>query len=159
LLAGVWSGVGNEVKGLFDALISGTQDWNAVLTDTLRSFSQLLLNAGFSAIGQSAGKDSLLGKLFGGFRANGGPVSPGKSYMVGERGPEMFVPSGKGSIVANRDLGGGTVINITNNIAEGGAQTNARGEGQSAAAMNQLSKMMVAVIQREQRPGGVLSRR
>jgi hypothetical protein len=159
LLAGVWSGVGNEVKGIFDALISGTQDWNAVLTDTLRSFSQLLLNAGFSAIGQSAGKDSLLGKLFGGFRANGGPVSPGKSYMVGERGPEMFVPSGKGSIVANRDLGGGTVINITNNIAEGGAQTNARGEGQSAAAMNQLSKMMVAVIQREQRPGGVLSRR
>ncbi len=159
LLADVWSGVGNEVKGIFDALISGTQDWNAVLTDTLRSFSQLLLNAGFSAIGQSAGKDSLLGKLFGGFRANGGPVSPGKSYMVGERGPEMFVPSGKGSIVANRDLGGGTVINITNNIAEGGAQTNARGEGQSAAAMNQLSKMMVAVIQREQRPGGVLSRR
>lgn len=159
LLAGVWSGVGNEVKGIFDALISGTQDWNSVLTDTLRSFSNLLINAGFSAIGQSAGKDSLLGKLFGGFRANGGPVSPGKSYMVGERGPEMFVPSGKGSIVANKDLGGGTVINITNNIAEGGAQTNARGEGQSAAAMNQLSKMMVAVIQREQRPGGVLSRR
>lgn len=159
LLAGVWSGVGNEVKGIFDALISGTQDWNSVLTDTLRSLSNLLINAGFSAIGQSAGKDSLLGKLFGGFRANGGPVSPGKSYMVGERGPEMFVPSGKGSIVANKDLGGGTVINITNNIAEGGAQTNARGEGQSAAAMNQLSKMMVAVIQREQRPGGVLSRR
>ena len=46
----------------------------------------------------------------GGTRANGGPVSSGKSYLVGERGPEMFVPSRSGTIVPNSALGG---VNIT----------------------------------------------
>lgn len=41
---------------------------------------------------------------FLGFRANGGPVMPGGSYIVGERGPELFVPSAAGNIVPN---GGG----------------------------------------------------
>lgn len=41
---------------------------------------------------------------FLGFRANGGPVMPGGSYIVGERGPELFVPSAAGTIVPN---GGG----------------------------------------------------
>ena len=39
------------------------------------------------------------------FRANGGVVSAGKSYMVGERGAEMFVPNAGGRIVPNSDLG------------------------------------------------------
>lgn len=36
---------------------------------------------------------------FGGFRANGGPVSPNRRYVVGERGPEMFIPQQPGRIV------------------------------------------------------------
>jgi len=35
---------------------------------------------------------------FGGGRAGGGPVAPGQSYLVGERGPELFTPAGAGSI-------------------------------------------------------------
>ena len=54
-----------------------------------------------------------IGDLFGGFRANGGPVSGGKSYMVGERGPELFTPSGSGSISPNGGFGG---TNVTYNI-------------------------------------------
>src|SRR5207247_10810780 len=42
---------------------------------------------------------SLLGGLFGGGKASGGPVDDRHFYMVGEHGPEMFVPRGTGSIV------------------------------------------------------------
>ncbi len=44
---------------------------------------------------------SFFGGLFGGARADGGPVSAGRAYLVGERGPEMFVPRGSGQIVPN----------------------------------------------------------
>ena len=161
-----YASIGDSITtGIVDSLsaaVDGTKSLAEVAQSTLRSVANILLKFGLSnVLGGLGGNDDqgVFSMLFGGRRAGGGPVSAGRPYMVGESGPEMFVPSGKGSIVANKDLGGGTVINITNNIAEGGAQTNARGEGQSAAAMNQLSKMMVAVIQREQRPGGVLSRR
>ncbi|WP_088184319.1 tail tape measure protein [Sphingobium sp. Z007] len=39
-------------------------------------------------------------------RATGGPVTPGRAYMVGERGPEMFVPTSSGQVVANGNSGG-----------------------------------------------------
>jgi len=46
-------------------------------------------------------------------RALGGNVSQGKPYMVGEQGAELFVPSETGTIVANKDLGRSTNVNIT----------------------------------------------
>jgi phage-related minor tail protein len=49
---------------------------------------------------------NLLPGIFG-TRATGGPVMAGKPYVVGERGPELFVPSGPGTVVANDRLGGG----------------------------------------------------
>jgi len=49
---------------------------------------------------------------FRGARALGGPVAPGGSYLVGERGPELFTPSSSGNITPNGAMGGGT-INIT----------------------------------------------
>jgi hypothetical protein len=50
---------------------------------------------------------------FGGGRAIGGPVSSSTSYLVGEKGPEMFTPNVSGSITPNHKLGGGgSVVNI-----------------------------------------------
>ncbi len=50
-------------------------------------------------------------------RAHGGPVSPNQPYLVGEEGPELFVPSGSGSIMSNGQLsssmGGQIVVNNT----------------------------------------------
>jgi len=46
------------------------------------------------------------------FRADGGPVTMGTPYVVGERGPELFVPSSSGQIVPNEQMGGDT-FNIT----------------------------------------------
>ena len=45
-------------------------------------------------------------------RASGGPVSGGTPYIVGEQGPELFVPSNSGSIVPNGAMGGQTVIHV-----------------------------------------------
>ena len=62
-----------------------------------------------------------------GFKAIGGPVQAGKPYIVGERGPEMFVPSRSGSIVPNNNLGSGMVINV-----------DARGASDPAAVRQQV---------------------
>jgi gas vesicle protein len=50
-----------------------------------------------------------------GARAMGGQVTGGKAYMVGERGPEMVVPSRNGHVVPNNQVGGGGVTIIQNN--------------------------------------------
>jgi phage-related minor tail protein len=48
-------------------------------------------------------------------RATGGPVSAGSPYMVGERGPELFMPSGSGTIIPNNQMGNmGSTTNVTN---------------------------------------------
>ena len=60
---------------------------------------------------------SVLGGIFG-KRAQGGPVSAGRSYVVGERGPEIFTPRGSGNITANNKLGGSVNINV--NVDAGG---------------------------------------
>ena len=46
-------------------------------------------------------------------RANGGPVMSGTTYLVGERGPELFTPSASGNITPNNAMGGGNTINVT----------------------------------------------
>lgn len=59
-----------------------------------------------------------IGNFFGGFFANGGPVTAGKGYIVGERGPEMFMPRTAGTIVPNEGLnsgGGETTVNFNIN--------------------------------------------
>jgi uncharacterized protein YoxC len=57
-------------------------------------------------------------------KAIGGSVQSGQPYMVGERGPEMFVPNSQGSIVPNgRSSGGGVVVNQTINVTTGVQQT------------------------------------
>lgn len=54
-----------------------------------------------------------IGGFFGGARAAGGPVTGGKAYLVGERGPELVVPGSSGTVVPNNAMGG---LNQTINI-------------------------------------------
>lgn len=58
-------------------------------------------------------------------RAIGGSVQNGSPYMVGERGPEMFVPNSQGSIIPNSRMsgGGGVIVNQTINVTTGVQQT------------------------------------
>ena len=46
-------------------------------------------------------------------RAAGGPVTGGSPYMVGEEGPELFVPHSSGAIIPNGAMSGGVVVNLT----------------------------------------------
>ena len=81
-----------------------------VIADLIDGF-RTLINLG-SKIGGA------IGGMFGGGRAAGGPVSAGTTYLVGEKGPELFTPSGSGRIIPNSAMGGGSnVINITVNGA------------------------------------------
>jgi TP901 family phage tail tape measure protein len=81
------------------------------------------------------------GFRFGGGRAGGGPVSSGKSYLVGEMGPEIFTPaSGGGNITPNNAMGGSS-INITVNA----------GMGANGA---QIGEQIVSAIRRYERTSG-----
>lgn len=64
------------------------------------------------------GTVSAIANVFGGFRAAGGPVKSGVGYVVGEKGPELFVPNSSGGIVPNGAGGRGmTVIHVHANDA------------------------------------------
>ena len=88
-------------------------------------------------------------------RAAGGPVSGGSPYIVGEKGPELFVPNSHGSIVPNHEMGG---ANVVVNVDASGSSV----EGDAGQA-EQLGSMLAAAVQAEianqQRPGGLLARR
>jgi hypothetical protein len=62
-------------------------------------------NPGLGGIGGTVA--SLIGTLFGGGRAAGGPVRAGQFYEVGENGRELFAPGVDGAIIPNGALGGG----------------------------------------------------
>ncbi len=88
-------------------------------------------------------------------RASGGPVSAGSPYIVGERGPELFVPGRSGTIVPNDSLGMGSANVVVNVDASG---SSVQGDGNQA---NQLGKVIGIAVQQElikqKRPGGLLA--
>ena len=59
-----------------------------------------------------------LSLMAAGARADGGPVTSGKPYLVGERGPELFMPNTHGSILPNSKLSGNSNGNVTVNMIE-----------------------------------------
>lgn len=61
---------------------------------------------------------------FGGAKATGGPVASGMTYLVGEKGPELFMPSQGGSIIPNDQLGKSNVSVVVNNMTDGTASVN-----------------------------------
>lgn len=63
------------------------------------------------------GVSGLIDKVFGGGKASGGSVNAGTSYLVGEKGPELFTPKMNGTIIPNNRLNGGSsVTNININV-------------------------------------------
>lgn len=62
----------------------------------------------------------LLASFFGGFKAEGGPISAGRGYVVGERGPEFIVPRQPGFVIPNHQLGiggGGGSVSVPIDIS------------------------------------------
>lgn len=73
-----------------------------IIADLIRIQIQKML---MNALGSAFGVPGLGG--FGGARAMGGPVARGKTYLVGERGPELFSPGTSGQVISNDNMGGG----------------------------------------------------
>lgn len=78
-----------------------------IAANAVRSGLDALLGGGSGGRG-GGGLGSAIGSLLGlPGRATGGPVSPGRAYVVGERGPELFVPTASGRINTGPASGGG----------------------------------------------------
>lgn len=110
-------------QGLIDAKIMILELGESItLTNQQKNRIQVLVDTGqlekalglidiISAGGHLAGVEEM---RFRGRRAAGGPVMGGSTYLVGERGPELFTPASSGNITPNNALGdGGNTINVT----------------------------------------------
>jgi phage-related minor tail protein len=95
---------------------------------------QALTDKTKSMLGLGKASGNLVGGI-GGIqaRAMGGPVSSGSPYLVGEAGPELFVPGRSGTIVPNNALGGGGNSYYTINVNGGDPQ-------QVVAALRQYTR-------------------
>ncbi|OAN64842.1 hypothetical protein [Sphingomonas sp. TDK1] len=99
----------------------GFDDLARVALKVLGEIARASGGVGFPAAGSGGGGGiegmvlSLLGGLLGApGRATGGPVSPGRPYWVGERGPELFVPTSAGQVAADaRGAGGGRDMRVS----------------------------------------------
>ena len=142
--------MGEGIKGL----IKGTSTLNDVLNNVLDKMIDAFLNMaiyGNMSGTFTRGGGGLLGSIF---KASGGPVKGGSPYIVGEKGPELFVPNSHGNIVPNNEMGGGS--NIVVNVDASGSSV--QGDGGQA---EELGTMLAAAVQAElvnqQRPGGLLA--
>lgn len=114
------SGIQSLEDGLV-GLIDGTKSVKDAFKDMARSVISSLIRM---QIQQSI--TAPLAQAMGlsvGARAIGGPVSAGKPYLVGERGPELIVPHSSGNVIPNNELGTTAPVNVTLNISTGVAQT------------------------------------
>jgi hypothetical protein len=143
--------MGNAIKGL----ITGTQSLNDSLRNVLNNMANAFLNLGiFGNIAGTFTRGASGGLLGAIFRAEGGPVKGGKSYIVGERGPEMFTPGSSGMITPNNQLGGSTNV-VVNVDASGSAVEGDEDKGRELGRL--ISVAVQSELIQQKRPGGLLA--
>ena len=165
--------INNEIISGIEGMIDGTKTLGQVASSMLKKIASQMLQ---TAIMGPSGSDGIAGTIFKAlgfglnplqgfapdiktsgikFFASGGRPPVGRPSVVGERGPELFVPRTSGTIVPNEALGSGA--NVTVNVDASGSSV--QGDGPSA---NQLGKAIGAAVQAElikqKRPGGLLTR-
>jgi hypothetical protein len=132
LTDGLGGGADKAARSIGTALARAAGDgrlsFDTLKTGALKALDEIAgaaLKAGLSsALGgsASAGLTGIASSLLGGLlglpgRATGGPVSPDRPYMVGERGPELFVPTASGTVVPAGGGGSGAARALTVSIA------------------------------------------
>jgi len=150
----LFGGIGQTIStGIVDTLMqakSASEALSGVLNDVARQLLQL----GVNSLLQVAFPGSSLFSALPGF-ANGGRPAVGRPSVVGERGPELFVPDRAGTILPNGvGMGGGTTITVNVDASETSADASS---GQGA----QLGKAIGLAVQQElikqKRPGGLIA--
>ena len=141
--------------GLVDgimAAVEGTKSLSESLSGVLKQLARMFLSQGIGSFGKDGkGGSGLLGLLpF----ADGGRPPVGRPSIVGERGPELFVPRSSGTIIPNHALGGSATVNV----AVDASGSSVEGNADQAA---QLGKVIGVAVQQElikqKRPGGLLA--
>jgi len=145
----------NDIKQGIKGLIKGTSTLGDLLNNVADRFLDIALNQ--SLFGNAGGK-TVTGGLFKflGF-ADGGRPPVNRPSIVGEKGPELFVPRSSGNIIPNNKLGGGGNTSVVVNVDASGSDV----QGDEAAAKEIGTLISVAVqgeLLKQQRPGGLLSR-
>ena len=139
-------------NAIMDA-IDGSKSLSESLSGILRQLGGQFLSAGIGSIGKDGKKGTGLFGLLG--FANGGRPPVGRPSIVGERGPELFVPSRAGTIIPNNQLGGSTSV-VVNVDASG---TEVQGNQGNADQLGRLIGQAVqAELIKQKRPGGLLTR-
>lgn len=122
MLPSVFGQVSNAISNVFTDMLKGAKfSIQGVIDVVIRLIARLaaaavaaavlsaLIPGGAGNLSQGTKAASSFGSLFknfAGFRADGGPVASGRSYIVGERGPELFTPGASGMITPNHMMGG-----------------------------------------------------
>ena len=151
--------IGTDIKDGIAGLIKGTSTLGDLLNNVANRFLDVALNqALFGDVLGAGGKKGggILGFLTGGLLANGGRAAGGKSFIVGEKGPELFVPRSSGTVVPNNKLGGGNNTSVVVNVDASGSDV----KGDDAQARELGTLISVAVkgeLLKQQRPGGLLA--
>jgi phage-related minor tail protein len=135
------SGSFNAVaRTIADAAVSGQTSMSKLVDSILDDFDRVAIKdtivkpiEGLVTSAVSSLFSSVSGAL-----ATGGPVAPGASYLVGEAGPELFTPSGNGTIVPNASLPG----------ARAGAQIVVNIQAQDASSVLKSQSQITALIAR-----------
>ena len=108
------------------------------------------VNAAGGFAGAGFGSGAGFGNMdLGGFFAAGGDPPVGKASVVGERGPELFVPKSAGTIVPNGAMGGNQSISVVQNLSIGAGVS----PSQLAQAMRQAKDQAMAEISNQVKRG------
>jgi len=106
--------LGTEMQSAFTQMIIYGRDFGDCLKSLIQLFAELILKKYVFESIAGGFSGSWIGSLFGGLAGMqaGGGVSAGTPYLVGEAGPELFVPGAAGSIVPMNNVGGDTYYSI-----------------------------------------------
>ena len=172
--------IGQTFKDNFRDAILGAQSFGDAMRNVLNSISNKIIDMALdSMLLGRGGLGGIFSGLFGGFGggmmggsgyydpvtglgtagpnfglADGGTARAGQTYMVGERGPELFTPGVTGTVIPNHALGGST--NVVVNVDASGS--NVEGDEQQSRELGRLISVAVqSEILQQKRPGGLLA--
>ena len=127
----------------------GFEDLKRTALAMMADIAAAAIRSGIGAIGGGGGLGGVLTSLLGGLlglpgRATGGPVTGGRAYLVGERGPELFVPTAAGRVETLRSSGGAREVRVAITVnAPAGGEAKALG-----ASSRQVARAVKAALQK-----------
>ena len=145
--------IGSQISDALVGAINGTRSLGEAAKSIVNDLANSLLRLGINTLLKSTGF-GIFSNLPG--FANGGRPPVGRASVVGEKGPELFVPSTAGTIIPNNRIGGGVTNNIVVNVDASGS--NVEGNEQESRELGLvLSAAIQAQLVQEKRPGGLLA--